>query len=173
MPVFWGTQRIPQPYHLQLLSNTKCSRSGLLEAESEAGIIVKEGMLAGKICKGGMEEWDKRRSWDAGSAEVYPLSGNFRAWIVPQSCLTLSKEPRLFHRHICSHWLWAALRWGWGSQEVYLPSTSKWKSFPGQEQPTLTAVTDRCTGPRKGWDQQCLRYKAAIIMDKVLCGWEI
>ena len=33
----------------------------------------------------------------------------------------------------------------------------------GQEQPTLTAVTDRHTGPRKGWDQQCLQHKATTI----------
>lgn len=64
-------------------------------------------MLTSKICKGVMEAWDRRRQ-DVDSAEVYPFSGNFGAWIVPQSCLTLSKGAQAFSPQYLTVKQWAA-----------------------------------------------------------------
>ena len=117
---------------------------------SRQGSLCKwyiEGMLAGKICKGGMEEW-ARRSRDAGSAEVYPWSGNLGAWIVPQRCLPLRRSPGFFTLMSGSHWLWAALSWGRGWQGVDLPSISRWSSFLGQEKVQLRALS---SPPSQQW----------------------
>lgn len=137
---------------------------------SKQGSLCKwyiEGMLAGKICKGGMEE-GARRSQDAGSAEVYPWSGNFRAWRVPQRCLPLRRSPGFFTLISGSHWLWAALSWGTGWQGVDLPSISRWSSFLGQEKVQLRALRSPPSQQWQigtlaqegspGWDQQCLQH---------------
>lgn len=100
------TKRIPQPYHFLLIPNTKCPRSGSLEAESETKITIEwhiEVMLSGKIWKWLMEEWNKTRSQEGFSRSLPFVCTHSELWSMKSTTevCTFSNEPRLFYPHIC------------------------------------------------------------------------